>query len=143
MILILKWILFLPVIILTNLLVRVPVFFIYDSVIPFFTGKDSIEISYSWLAVCFVAFRDFLATAATLYVGLKLIDNNKKIAFYLGAVISITILVIFTIMFPIRFNQIGIWNTLGELGLLAGQGFGVYKAITYIKEEFYYDIYNI
>lgn len=143
MISILRWVLFLPTAIAVNFLVRIPIIWFFTNVIPILTGTENVDITYSWLAIVLIGVREFLATYATLYVGLKLIDKRKKIAFYTGAGISIIIVVVMTINYPIRFTEIGFWGSVGELALLGGQGFGVYKAIATIREEFYYEIHNV
>lgn len=98
---------------------------------------------YSWLAIVLIGVRENLATMATVYVGIKLINKRKIITFYAASAISVLIVVAMLINYPIRFSEIGFWNTIGEVALAAGQAYGVYKAITYIREEFYYEIHNI
>jgi hypothetical protein len=133
----------LPTTIAVNFLIRIPIVWFFTSVIPVLTGTENVDIRYSWLAIVLIGVRENLATMGTLYAALKLIEKRKKIALYVGSVISISIVVLMTLNYPIRFSEIGFWNSVGELALLVAQGFGVYKAITCIKEEFYYEIHNL
>lgn len=139
---ILRWILFLPTTIAVNFLVRIPIVWLFTHVIPILTTEDT-DFRYSWLAIVLIGVRENLATMATLYVAIKLIDKRKRIAFYAASGISVLIVIVMLFNYPIRFSEIGFWNTVGEIALVAGQGFGVYRAIAYIKEEFHHEIQNI
>lgn len=135
MISILKWMLFVPIAIAVNFLIRIPIVWFSTTVMPILTGTEGIDSTYSWLAIVLIGAREFAATYATLYIGLKLIDR-KIIAFYTGASISISSVVFTTLNYPIQFEDIGFWSSIGELALLAAQIFGVYKAIATIKQEY-------
>lgn len=131
-----KWILLIPTIVISNLLIRIPIVWIYSNILPSFFGFNNQNLEFTWFAIVMLGIREFASTYISLYLSLKFIKHDQRSAFYTGIIITVLIFLAFLYNYPIRFIEIGFWGGLYELALLAGQLFGIYKAIDVIKDGF-------
>lgn len=138
-----QWLLFFPCVIGVNSLIRIIFIWFLENIVRPYIMIDSVGFNYYWFATGASFLRESFATLGSLAIGLLIVEKGKKIAFYLICALSIIFIVVITIIYPIKFSEIGFWKSLGELGILMGQFTGVFFSLGCYKKEYFYEYGSI
>lgn len=145
---IIRWILFIPTILIVNLLVKTIAGFIGFELFPkflrlfddyFVDPQFNSKLRYSWLILVCVFSREYLISLLSIFCGMMVLNKNKKLAFYTGLLICLLSYLSEFLVEPLKLENLGFFRTLIEISsVLAGFlgfVFGVFKILKDFNDD--------
>jgi hypothetical protein len=144
MVKILRWIGFLLVLPIVYTGMKYLVSFLFTYLYKFFAlinPESAIDGLFSYYSASTFALgmTAYGATTCSFYLGLQIMNRGKLAAFYVGSTIIILMFLLSIVEHPIEFSVLGMWEGIGELIILIGQGVGTFVAMKNSKADYTYE----
>jgi hypothetical protein len=141
---ILRLLAFILIVFIVNICIRYPIVLLFNYLYEISVKQDPYNVidnifSFYWFSTIVYSAREYGAICASLYLGLLVIKSGKITAFYIGSIICIMIVIASFFIYPVDFGELGIGEFIGELFILLGKGFSIYKGLQYMKNDYTYE----